>query len=387
MKLEDFRKLLFLKDTVEVDPHKLPGTLAKLYQEHQKAHPEEYQARLCTHNLLILCGSPEDAAGLDKDLDELMQHYPGRTVVVVFDSDYQGPVQGLLAQYTRKEHPAGDLVGLHFPDDGKPLPSMVAPLWVDGLPMVTIWRGHPPYESSWFLALVENCTRLVVDSGVQGGKSLEEVLAPLLPLWKLIHDPYLATQAFTDVSWARLHVWRDWIASLFDRPDRRPLLKSVESVELEGWSQPGDTVPHLSVLYLASWLSHQLDWKLSKPLHAVPGGYEVGFQPVTMRFYTRSTDDAELLGRPVRVSFRGQFQGQSFRLSVERDSNNSSTLVLGATGPACSSGASGHRLHLERLNNLALMGQELETDRRDWLFEKSLETLLEMSGNLQPEAV
>ncbi|MFN8611066.1 MAG: OpcA/G6PD domain-containing protein [Vulcanimicrobiota bacterium] len=387
MNLDEFRKLLFLKDTVEVDPHKLAGTLAKLYQQHQKDHPDEYQARLCTHNLLILCGSPADAAGLDHDLDELMQHYPGRTVVVVLDGDYQGPVQGLLAQYSRKEHPAGDLIGLHFPNDGKPLPSMVAPLWVDGLPMVTIWRGHPPYEASWFLALVENCTRLVVDSGVEGGQSMEQVIAPLQPLWKLIRDPYLATQAFTDVSWARLHVWRDWIASLFDRPDRRPLLKLVEAVELEGWSQPGDTVPHLSVLYLAAWLSHQLHWRVKTPLHAVPGGYEVLFEGLTMRFYTRSTDELELLGRPVRVSLRGHCEGQSFRLSVERDSNNSSTLVLGATGPACTTGASGHRLHLERLNNLALMGQELETDRRDWLFEKSLETLLELSGTLQPEAV
>lgn len=383
---EEFKKLLFVKETVEVDPHKLPGTLARLYKQQQKDHPEENHTRLCTHNLLILCGSPAEAEGLDTDLDELMQHYPGRTVVVVFDPDHQEPVWGLLAQYTRKEHPAGDLIGLHFPNDGKPLPSMVAPLWVDGLPMVTIWRGQPPYEASWFLALVENCTRLVVDSGVAGGKSLAEVIAPLEPLWKLIHDPYLASQAFMDVSWARLYIWRDWIAGLFDRPDRRKLLHLVESVELEGWSQPGDTVPHLSVLYLAAWLSHQLKWKVSRPLHAVPGGFEVGFEKLLMRFYTRSTDDPEFQGRPVRVSLRGHCDGQAFRLSVERDSNNSSTLVLGATGPAAN-GSSGHRLHLERLNNLALMGQELETDRRDWLFEKSLETLLEMSGSLQAEAV
>jgi len=294
----------------------------------------------------------------------------------------------LLSQYLRKEHPAGELIGLHFPNDGKPLPSIVAPLWQDGLPMVTFWRGqNPPYEESWFLALVENCTRLVVNSGVEGGKSMEEVIQPLLPLWKLIRDPYLTSQAFTDVSWARLHVWRDWIAGLFDRPDRRKLLGLVESVELEGWSLPGDTVPHLSVLYLASWLSHQMRWNLTQPLHPVPGGYEVSFEKLAMRFYTRSTDDSQLLGRPVRVTLRGQSGGSAFRLSVERDSNNSSTLVLGATGPGCSSASGGHRLHLERLNNLSLMGQELETDRRDWLFEKSLEALLNMSGSLQPEAV
>lgn len=387
MTAEEFRQLLFVKESVEVDPHKLPSTLARLYQQHQADHPDVYLARQCTHNMLIVCGTPQEAVGLGKDLDELMQHYPGRAVVVVLDADHSGPLSGLLCQYMRKDHPAGELIGLHFPNDGKPLPSIVAPLWQDGLPMVTIWRGqNPPYEESWFLALVENCTRLVVNSGVDGGKSMEEVIQPLLPLWKLIRDPYLASQAFTDVSWARLYVWRDWIAGLFDRPDRRRLLGLVEAVELEGWALPGDTVPHLSVLYLASWLSHQMRWKLTEPLHGVPGGFEASFEGLAMRFYTRSTDDPDLLGRPVRVTLRGQCEGNAFRLSVERDSNDSSTLVLGATGPGCSAPA-GHRLHLERLNNLALMGQELETDRRDLLFESSLESLLLMSGSLQPEVV
>jgi glucose-6-phosphate dehydrogenase assembly protein OpcA len=339
---------------------------------------------LCSHNLLIVCSSPSEAQGLATDLDELMQQYPGRAVVVVLDPDHPGPVTGFLTVYTRRQQMAGELIGLHFPASGAPLPSMVAPLWQDGLPMVTIWRGQPPYQESWFLALVENCTRLVVNSGCQSGRSLEEVVAPLLPLWGLIRDPYLTSQAFTDVSWARLHVWRDWIAGLFDRPDRRRLLSQVDLVEMEGWALPGETVPHLSVLYLAAWLSHQLHWRLTSPLHPVPGGYEARLNDFPVRFYTRCSDDPDLLGRPVRVTFRGHCGKEAFRLSVERDSNDSSTLVLGGAGPGCAH--AGHRLHLERLNNLALMGQELETDRRDWLFERALETLLDMAGALQPES-
>ncbi|MBT9584404.1 glucose-6-phosphate dehydrogenase assembly protein OpcA [bacterium] len=374
----EVRGLLFLKESVDLDPYKIPATLSRVFKDFQKEHPEDHAVRLCCHNLLIVCSSPKEARGLATDMDELLQQYPGRAVVVVLDAEHTGPVVGFFCVYTRRHQMAGQLIGLHFPASGAPLPSMVAPLWQDGMPLVTIWRGNPPYEESWFLALVENCTRLVVNSGI------EEGVRPLRPLWALIRDPYLASQAFTDVSWARLCVWRDWIAGLFDRPDRRKLLAHVDCVELEGWSLPGDTVPHLSVLYLAAWLSQQLAWQLTQPLAPVPGGFEARLNHFPVRFYTRSSDDPELLGRPVRVTFRGHSNGQSFRLSVERDSNDSSTLVLGATGPACG-GAGGHRLHLERLNNLALMGQELETDRRDTLFEKALETLLAMC--LQVEVV
>lgn len=381
MTSEAVRDLLFLQPPTDLDPHRIPATLAQVFKDFQKDHQDQHALRLCSHNLLIVCSTPAEAAGLGKDLDELLQQYPGRAVVAVLDPEHNGPVVGWYSLYIRKHQMAGELIGLHLCAHAAPLPSMVAPLWQDGLPMVTIWRGQPPFETSWFGALVENCTRLVVDSGINGGTSLEEVIAPLRPLWSLIRDPYLASQAFTDVSWARLHVWRDWVASLFDRPDRRRLLPHVEVLELEGWALPGDTVPHLSVLYMAAWLSHQLKWRLREPLHPVPGGYEMRLANFPVRFYTRASDDPEFLGRPVRITLKGHFNGEAFRLSVERDSNDSSTLVLGGSGPCC--GSTGHRLHLERLNNLALMGQELETDRRDWLFERSLETLLTMCGSLE----
>jgi len=382
---EEVRRLIFVGDSVDLDPHNIPATLSKVFKDFQKQHGDQQVVRLCSHNLLVVCSSPARAQGLARDLDELLQQYPGRVVVVVLDAEHTGPVQGCLRVYTRKHQMAGQLIGLHFPESGAPLPSMVAPLWVDGLPTVMFWRGSPPYGSSWFDALVENCTRLVVDCASGGDRSLEEVVEPLRPLWDLIRDPYLSSQAFMDESWARLSVWRDWVAGLFDRPDRRQLLPYVELVELEGWGLPGDTVPHLSVLYLAAWLATSLDWKLSSRLRPIPGGYEAGIGQVPFRFYTRSSDDSELLGRPVRMTFRGTYLEQPFRLSVERDSYDSSTLVLGATGPGC--GASGHRLRLDRLNNLALMGQELETDRRDRLFERSLEMLLNMTGVLQVEVV
>ena len=380
----EVRDLLFLKDSVDLDPYRIPSTLSQVFKDFQKEHPDENSVRLCCHNLLIVCNTPADACGLATDMDELLQRYPGRAVVAVLDDQYEGPIAGYLSYYTRRHQMAGQLIGLHFSASGAPLPSMVAPLWQDGLPLVTIWRGAPPYKQSWFEALVENCTRLVVNTGIAGGKTLEELVRPLQPLWSLIRDPYLASQAFTDVGWARLYVWRDWIAGLFDRPDRRRLLYHVDCVEFECWSYPGDTVPHLAALYLAAWLSCQLGWKLTRPLTPVPGGYEARVNDFPFRFYSRSSDDVEFIGRPVRVTFKGNVQGEVFRLSVERDSNDSSTLVLGATGPCC--GSTGHRLHLERLNNLALMGQELETDRRDALFESALETLLAMCGVLQTEA-
>jgi len=390
----EVRDRIFQRPPAELDPYKIPATLAQAFKDFQNAHQQE-TLRLCSHNLLLVCQGVEHSQHLARDLDQLLQCYPGRVVVVVLDPEHQGEVAGYLSVFTRKHVLAGELIGLHFGPNGAPLPSLVAPLWRDGLPVVTFWRGRPPYGESWFLNLVENSTRLVVDSQQDQAAGLQDLVTPLIPLWDLIRDPYLAGQAFTDFTWGRLSTWRDWIASLFDRPDRRRLLRQIDAVEIESWALPGHTVPGLSALYLASWLMNQLSWKEFSPLQPVPGGYEAEVQGFPLRFYTRSSDESSVLGRPVRVTFRGHCGQEPFRLSVERDSTNSSTLVLGGTGPCFppSGGSSdhespsaGHRLHVVPMQASSLMGQELEMDGRDLVFERVLETLLRLTGVLNLEA-
>lgn len=375
------REQLLLRPSSELDPYRIPTTLSRVWKDFQKQHPQENAVRLSSHNLLVVCQGEEHLKGLGKDLDELLQQYPGRTVVVVLD-DNQPEIVGYLSVFTRNRMLAGELVVLHGPSNGAPLPSMLAPLWQDGLPIVTIWRGCPPYEESWFLNLVEISTRLVVDCGRVRGSNLTELVAPLLPLRKLMRDSYLAPQAFTDFNWGRVYVWRDWLASLFDRPERRKLLPQVDLVELESWTLPGETLPSLNTLYLGSWLIRQLGWKVTEALREIPGGYQARCGNVSLRFYCRSTDEPDMLGRPVRVTLRGNCGAEPFRLSVERDSNNSSTLVLGGTGPCFPPNAAGHghRLQLARMNNLSLIGHELESDGRDRIYEGVLETLLILTG-------
>jgi glucose-6-phosphate dehydrogenase assembly protein OpcA len=361
-----------------LDPHRIGSTLTGVWKEFQKTCADGNCMRLCSHNLLIVCSGPDRAAQVQRDLDELLPNYPGRAVVVTLDPAHSGPVQGDFRVFTRRRHLAGELVRLRFPADAPPLPSMVAPLWQDGLPMVLLWRGEPAYGTNWFQQLIENCTRFVVDTDFRPKETLGACVQPLAALWKLMRDPYLATHGFMDFSWGRLQVWRDWIASLFDRPDRRRLLPLVECIELENWAVPGATVPGLSSLYLSAWLVYHLKLPIVQKLSPIAGGHEARFGNVNFRFYSRSTDDEDMLGRPVRVTFRGSRDGQPFRLSVERDSTECSTLVLGGSGP-CAPG-SGHTLHLERMQTLTLLGQELETDGRDRQFERVLETLLRMTG-------
>lgn len=372
---------IFARDPMPLDVHRISSTLHDVFKDFQKERPDHQTLRISSHNLLVVCNQPSDAQGLKADLDELLRQYPGRVVVVVRDAELDQAPQGGLAVYTRRNQLAGELIGLHFPQDGAPLPSLITPLWQDGLPTVMFWRGEPPYGEKWFTTLVESCTRVVLDTGHLTSQSLEEVVAPLKPLWDLIRDPYQTSQAFVDLNWSRLRIWRDWIAGLFDRPDRRQLLGQVDALEIEGWAYPGYFLPSVASLYLGAWLAHQLQWAPTSPLVAVPGGHELRCQEIPIRFYSRTCDEAEMFGRPVRVTFRGHCNGDAFRLSVERDSTDSSTLILATAGAHC--GSSGHRLHLDRLNNLALMGHELEIEGRDRVFERTLETLLRFTGVLQ----
>ena len=383
MKTLDLWSQVFAHEWCELDPHRIGSTLSQVFRDFRNDHPDAL--RLCSHNLLVVCAGTEWVEGLGADLDELLRQYPGRAAVVILDAGVEGAIQGAYRIFTRKHQLAGELVALHTPADGAPLPSLLAPLWQDGLPLVTIWRGPVPYGQAWFLSLVENSTRLVIDSGVGEGSEMRQRAGSLQGLWKLLRDPYLNGQSFSDITWGRLAVWRDWLASLFDRPEHRGLLPQVELVEIESWALPGEVLPGLAAMYLASWLSVQLGWGPASPLQATPGGYEGRCGAVVFKFYPRLTDDAEFSGRMVRVSFRGQCQSQPFRLSVERDSNDSSTLVVGATGPGC--GGGGHRLHMERLHNLSLLGHELEMEGRDRVFERVLERLLQLSGLLEQEVV
>jgi hypothetical protein len=371
---------IFAQAWCELDPHRIGPTLAQVFRDFRDQHPDAL--RLSSHNLLVLCAGAEQSLGLAGDLDDLLSHYPGRAVVVVLEGPPQAPIQGAYRIFSRKHQLAGELIGLQA-GDGAPLPSLLAPVWQDGLPLVTIWRGPVPYAQGWFRSLVENSTRFVIDSGVGEGAELAERVASVRGLWSLMRDPYLGSQTFSDMTWGRLAVWRDWLASLFDRPEHRALLPRVELVELEGWATPGEVLPGLPALYLAAWLSVQLGWGAGGALRAAPGGYEGRCGSVVFKFYPRVTEDPDFSGRTVRVSFRGQCQGQPFRLSVERDSNDSSTLVVGASGPGC--GGGGHRLHMERQQNLSLLGHELEMEGRDRVFEKVLERLLEIAGVLEQE--
>lgn len=362
-----------------LDPHRIASTLTGVWKEFQKTCDGNCM-RLCSHNLLIVCSGQERATEMMADLEELLPNNPGRTVLAVLDSAHTGPVQGEFRVFTRGRNLAGELVRLQLPCDAAPLPSMVAPLWQDGLPTVLLWRGEPAYGTRWFSQLIENCTRFVIDSNFRPQPTMVETVRSLRSFWSLMRDPYLATHGFMDFGWGRMQIWRDWVASLFDRPDRRKLLPLVESIEVENWAPAGQTVPGLNSLYMAAWLVHHLKLPVTEVLTPVASGYEARFGNVDFRFYSRTTDDAEMLGRPVRITFSGHSDGEAFRLSVERDKTECTNLVLGGSGPC--GGGSGHTLHLERMNSLTLLGQELETDGRDRQFERVLETLLHMTGDI-----
>ena len=396
------RDLLFDGPCCDVDPYKIGSTLRQAWKEHCVNGSEDAQMRVCTHNLLMVCSRPENAANLAKNLRELATLYPGRWVVVVLDPDDQGPIRGWYRIESLTNRPgrlSGEVVVLHAPGDpGSSLHSLLTPVWQDGVPVFLWWLGQPPYKADWFETLVETSTRVIVDSGgfSSSSSSADEVARLLEGLARFVYDRYHQDQTFSDLTWGRLIVWREWVASLFDQPAHRELLHRFQQVRIDCWAHQGQPSISLLGLYTAGWLAHLLRWTVEEPLR--PDGAEFvckmrsNGNTFDVRFGSPPCEIEDLQRRLVCVSFEGKTQGgKDFHLSVERTVDQVFTLTRRCVveGPPLRGAEGGvsdgdedttHSMQHARLTSKELVGQQLETYGHDRVFEGALSATLAIVG-------
>jgi glucose-6-phosphate dehydrogenase assembly protein OpcA len=387
------RDLLFDGPCCELDPFHIGSTLRNAWREHRLGSPDEAQMRVCTHNLLMVCSKPENATGLARNLRELATLYPGRMVVVVLDSEAKGESKGWYRIESLANRPgklSGELVVLHLPNDkASTLHSLLTPVWQDGVPVFLWWLGQPPYAEDWFETLVETSTRVILDSGGfrSSASSPEEVARLLEGLARFVYDRYHQDQTFSDLTWGRLIVWREWIASLFDPPHHRELLQRFTQVRIDCWAKHGDPSISLLALYTAGWMAHLLRWTVQEPLKLDHGEFVCHMRSngntFEVRFGRPPCEAEDLQRRLVAVSFEGNTEdGLGFHLSVERTLDQLFTLtrrcVIDGEEDAT------HAMQHARLAAKDLVGQQLETYGHDRVFEGALSATLAIVGLKTP---
>jgi glucose-6-phosphate dehydrogenase assembly protein OpcA len=137
---------------------------------------------------------------------------------------------------------------------GQHADSVVAPLLVPDVPVVTWWPGQAPVvpSESPLGALAQ---RRVTDSAA--GESAQRVLADLADAYK---------PGDTDLSWTRLTPWRTLLAATFDVPHPPPVRGEVLA---EQGNPSGDI--------LAGWLSVKLGIPVHRGVSGGPGITDVRF--------------------------------------------------------------------------------------------------------------
>jgi glucose-6-phosphate dehydrogenase assembly protein OpcA len=149
-------------------------------------------------------------------------------------------------------------------DAVKELASILAPLTIPDLPTFVWWRApltqKPPFED-----LLEFADRTIVDTALDHNENLRDVAQILIR--------NIPECALTDLNWARLTIWRELVARLFDAPDAKHQLREINQIEISA-ERPFSFRP----LFLASWFGSRLRWKVSSKVQK--HGTNVQFQCV-----------------------------------------------------------------------------------------------------------
>ena len=234
---------------------------------------DEEVLRACVVNLVVCSSLDEEVEPLASDLVASGDSQPGRLILLLTDetSSRDGFDARVSAHCQRqpggRKQICGQIIRIvvhgEAADRGA---SVVPPLLVPDLPVFLWWRRSIDLDSALLLRLARISDRLVVDSTRSG---VDDLLA-LSQLMARAED-----QAFSDLAWARLQVWRRALAGLYDSGLTREVLTRPTRIRLE-FGAPAH--PPNEVIYLLSWLASRLGWELRSPLLETDFGYRLDGQ-------------------------------------------------------------------------------------------------------------
>jgi glucose-6-phosphate dehydrogenase assembly protein OpcA len=253
--------------TRHVDPGAIEREIRSLWREQgenrQKVAPNERPVgRTLLHTLVVFAADDATAKQARQVTAALNPHQPGRTILLV------GPPAG--------EAPADDQdiaasVALHCvaPGEGQDvvccehvtltapnpaavrrLPGTILPLLLTDVPSFLYWMTGNPFRHPILKDLAPAIDRLIIDSFAFAAPEpdLADVASALKD--RRFHA------IISDMSWARLAVWRYQTAQLFDAAQMRPYLNRIKHVHLSYYAG----TPVLAWLF-SGWLASRLGWR------------------------------------------------------------------------------------------------------------------------------
>jgi glucose-6-phosphate dehydrogenase assembly protein OpcA len=251
---------------------------APLTTEGEGGEPERrIAARTSVMNLVVIARRPEIGEHASALIRMLAGRHPSRTLIVS-SADPDGPswldaqIQAhcILPRADAAETCAELIALTAGGESGRHLAAIVAPLLIHDLPVTLWWPGDPPLAARQAIDLLEMADRLVVDGSAWSGDGLDRLAA----LARIVADRDLGEGhvAVSDFAMLRQSRWREAIASTFDRPELRPFLGGVRSVDVHFAAHRGAGSGGTNVvrpLYHIAWIASRLGMSVVEPLHPV----------------------------------------------------------------------------------------------------------------------
>jgi glucose-6-phosphate dehydrogenase assembly protein OpcA len=256
------------------------------------------------------------------------------------------------------------------------LAGTVAPLLIHDLPVVLWWPDDVPFGRADFIDLAEESDRLFVDSGQfrSDGRARLVGLADAVRGGLMVHD----------VSWMRLMLWRELLASLFDHPLLRPELRTVGRIRVDV-ARPGSQVRLARGLLFVGWLMAMLRFTVGTPIAARADGswagilrsgkreIEVSIVPVEVE-YSGAVRSA---GSVVRVELAAESAGARTQVRVARQADH-----LLATADWNGAQVARRATRLEPFDETPYLAESLDRTSHDRVFAAALIKAVAFIGHL-----
>lgn len=355
-----------------LDIQKIEKQLTSMWSEAGTAESSHSGVtRACTMNLIVYTTPADDASQLDELLNRVNEQHPGRTLILIVDRDAkEAKLDGYVSTRCRLlggtgKQICGEQVTIEAAGPTvDTVASAVTPLLVPDVPVYLWWKDIPHYQDKLFDRLAQTSDRIVIDSS-----AFDHPHEDLLRLAKMIEDSKHELKV-SDLNWGRLTSWRTLVASFWDVPDYRPLLDSIDTVEIE-YAPPqgseGEIAPR--ALLLAGWLASRLNWTLvdksaRKNERSAECTLSSGNNSIALAF---RRDQTAKPGTVSTVRLSTKYGGASFYVGLHSGGSKLQTEAkIGAQHSV------GRLLTYERSSDADRLSRELAFPGRDLVYEEAL---------------
>lgn len=356
------------------------------------AAPEEgagriVAARTSVLNLVVVARTPELGEQAAATLALGTGRHPSRTLIVV-PTDPDGPawLRADVKAYCmtpRAEAPetcAEQVYVTAGGDAGRHLQAIVAPLLVHDLPVTVWWPGDPPFGTELTRALVGTADRLVVDGSRWSGDGLGRLRAlaalarPSLPI--------------SDFAFMRQARWREAVASVFDREEFLPYLRSMRGIAVTYASHGGtgaeEATNLVKPIYHVAWLGSRLRLRVGRPAERVGRAANAGRGLRALLAGARGASVEVALepvisprpgGTTLRVELRAERRGSELRAVVTAEAESVHVRVWRDGVEALQ-----RAFHALRRTDADLLAEAIEAGGRDLVAEGTLALAAGLAG-------